>query len=410
MKDCKLIASDLDGTLLRHDMTLSAENAKAIEEFNKLGIIFMASSGRTLHEIPECIRENPNIRYLTYSNGAAVYDKEKGCNILSHEISKENVAKTLDILSAYDVLCVAHLNGKAYHAKDKTSDEILKYYQMNDYYRDIILSGEEADDIEKTVRDAEKVESFAMFFHSDKDIDEVSRRLADEVEAITVTSSTAHQLEICSADAGKGAMLSELSDMLGISGEKIIAIGDNLNDTSMFPYAALALCVSNGSCEARELADEIVCSNEEHVADYVLKRHIEAQAQAAEKKTLKSKILTVAASAAILLALILSAVFFGERSSAVKVGYMGHSTASSWSATYAKLDGKLQRTVRTKNDTLKLSIKTSSGSISVQIVDSEDNVLFEKDGIGTEAFEIEIDGRVTVIIEADDHSGSFVIG
>ena len=360
MKDCKLIVSDLDATLLCSDMTLSSENEKAIEEFKRLGILFVPSSGRTLYEIPECVRENPNIRYITYSNGTAIYDKEKGCKIISHEISREDANKTLDILAEYDVLWTLHLDGRAYFDKNKATDEVFKHYNLTDYYRDVVLSGVGVDNIENLAREAESVESFFIFFHSEEEEEEVGKRLASEVASITVTTSIAYEFELCAGDAGKGTALSELSEMLGIPGERIIAIGDSLNDTPMFPYAALALCVSNGSCEARELADEVICSNEEHVADYVLNNYIEAPTPKTEKKPLKKVILKAAAAAAIVIFLIMSVIFFGERSSALKVGYIGNSTPSSWS--------------------------------------------------GTSTFEVKVEGRVRVIIEAEDHKGSFVIG
>ena len=77
MTEYKLIASDLDGTLLKNDMTVSPENEAALAEFNKLGIDFVATSGRTFYEIPECVRENPSIRYVTYSNGTAVFSSSQ---------------------------------------------------------------------------------------------------------------------------------------------------------------------------------------------------------------------------------------------------------------------------------------------------------------------------------------------
>lgn len=410
MKDCKLIVSDLDATLLLSDMTLSDENARAIEEFNKRGILFVASSGRTLYEIPECIRENPNIRYLTYSNGSAVYDKEKGCKIISHEISQKDANKTLDVLSEYDVLWTVHLDGNAYYGKDKSDDAVLKYYRVTDYYRDIILSGNATDNIENLARGADSVEGFFIFFHNDKDEDEVARRLNEEVGNITVTSSVAHEFELCSSEAGKGTALAELSEMLGISGENVIAMGDGDNDTSMFPYARLALCVSNASDSVKELADEVACSNEEHLADFVLKKYIEPAEPATTKSSLKTKILSAVATAAVVISLILAVIFFGDRSSALKMGYKGISMPSSWSATYKKLDGKLRHTMMQKDGTLSFSIKTASGTISVEVVDSDGNTIFDKDNIGTETFDVEIDGWVKVIIEAEDHEGSFVIG
>ena len=410
MKDCKLIVSDLDGTLLLSDMTLSDENAKAIEEFKKRGIIFVPSSGRTFYEIPECVRENPNVRYLTYSNGTAVYDKEKGCKILSHEISREDANKTLDILTDYDVFLTIHLDGKAYYDKAKAEGDFSLHYRINDYYRDIILSGIPTDNLEALTREAESVEGFFVYFNNDEDEREVARRLSEEVESITVTSSVEHEFELCSTAAGKGAALAELSEMFGISGENIIAMGDSANDTSMFPYARLALCVSNASDEVKALADEVACSYEEHLADFVLKKYIEPSEPNTKKPSLKMKIISVAAAAVVVISLILSVIIFGDRSSALKVGYKGISMPSSWSATYKKLDGKLRHSMMQKDGTLSFSIKTTSGNISVEVVDSDGNTIFDKDNIGTETFEVKTDGWVKVIIEAENHEGSFVIG
>lgn len=408
MKDYKLIVSDLDGTLLRRDMTLSKENLEALEKFNELGITFVASSGRTLMEIPECVRENPNIRYITYSNGSAVYDKEKECDIISHRISKETTNRAIDILSDYDVLWGAHIDGRDYYDKDKLSDEIFEYYQVNDYYGRLLREGAHTDDIEALTRETNKNETFIVFFHNDEEIEKATERLR-ELGTLTVTTSVAHELEICSAEAGKGTTLEELSNMLGISGDEIIALGDSANDTSMFPYAALAICASNGSEEAKELADEVGCSCEEHLADYVLKKHINTEPKPEKKMTLRSKLITAIAAAAVVIAVISSIIAFGANS-AKKFFYSEKHTASSWSATYQLLDGKIRRTITPDDDTLSFSIKTESGSISIEILDSEGNTFFDKDDIGTEAFEVKVDGKVRVIIEAEDHKGSFVIG
>ena len=62
----KLLVSDLDGTLLTEDMKISPENAEAIKKITELGIEFSVSSGRTLHEIPLTVRENPYIRVTRY--------------------------------------------------------------------------------------------------------------------------------------------------------------------------------------------------------------------------------------------------------------------------------------------------------------------------------------------------------
>ena len=78
MAKYKMIFSDLDGTLLNNDNQLSAENAAAIRRLNEQGVLFVPSTGRTFGEITPAIAANPDIRYVSYSNGVAVLDKHTG--------------------------------------------------------------------------------------------------------------------------------------------------------------------------------------------------------------------------------------------------------------------------------------------------------------------------------------------
>ena len=71
----KIVASDLDGTLLQYDGRVSAENWRAIEEMGKMGVQFVPASGRSFNEMPDELRESPLIRYYITSDGTTVYDK-----------------------------------------------------------------------------------------------------------------------------------------------------------------------------------------------------------------------------------------------------------------------------------------------------------------------------------------------
>ena len=82
MQNFEMIVSDLDGTLLGSDMNLSEKNRIAIEKLCDMGIEFVPSSGRTLYQIPSEIRENPNFRYIIYSNGTAIHDVKAGKDIV----------------------------------------------------------------------------------------------------------------------------------------------------------------------------------------------------------------------------------------------------------------------------------------------------------------------------------------
>lgn len=269
MSNFKLIVSDLDGTLLNEKMETGEKNDAAIRAFSQRGILFVPSSGRTYYEIPECVRDNPDIRYVIYSNGTSVYDKEKEKLILSNEISEAAAQKVIAISKKYDVYLSAHFNGRA-HVPNIFGKENMEHYNINEYYQNILSDGECYGDISALEKRGGRIESFVLFFHDDAELSRCCEELSG-IPEILVTASVAHNLELVSACAGKGSALTALADSLGINKEEIIAIGDSTNDVSMFRAAGLSLCAANAGEETKKHADAVICSNEDGVADYVLK-------------------------------------------------------------------------------------------------------------------------------------------
>lgn len=72
----KLIASDLDGTLLTDKKELSPGTRKALDMAAAQGIYIVPATGRSFESVPEMIREYPGVKYLITANGGAVYSAE----------------------------------------------------------------------------------------------------------------------------------------------------------------------------------------------------------------------------------------------------------------------------------------------------------------------------------------------
>lgn len=129
------------------------------------------------------------------------------------------------------------------------------------------------------------------------------------------------------------------------------------------------------------------------------------------KYKLKSKasilIILIIVAATVLIAVKLGG--FSSTRSAVRIGYFGSEGRSSWSGNYAMLDGIMQKTIYPRGDILNLSVKTESGTISIEIKNADGDILFQENQIGTQTFEIQVTGKVTVRIEAEKHKGSFDI-
>ncbi len=271
MKQYKLIASDLDGTLLNSKMQVSKENAAAITEMRERGIYFVPATGRTLDEMDPAIRDHPAFRYIIYSDGAGIWDKEsdqKDLLCMDRELNR----RIFDILADYEYFGLIHYDGVAYVDADRM-DRML-YYQMNEYYTTMIPQDcRPIKDYERFLLEKDELELFFLFFHSDEKLLECRARI-DQLEGVQTASSAQHSFEIVSDRAGKGGALLALAKRLGVDPSLTIAVGDGTNDCSMIRDAALGLAMENACDELKEMADAVACNNDQHIAQYILENYI----------------------------------------------------------------------------------------------------------------------------------------
>ena len=103
-KDIRLIAFDLDGTLLNSDKVLTPRNREALERAAEKGILIVPTTGRLFKGIPSEIRQFPFLRYAVTINGAAVFDTETGDNLYRAEIPPEKAIEIMTYLDQFPVI------------------------------------------------------------------------------------------------------------------------------------------------------------------------------------------------------------------------------------------------------------------------------------------------------------------
>ena len=270
----KIVASDLDGTLLNKEQNVSEENFRAISEMKRLGVEFVPTTGRAMNELELSLINSPDIRYIITSNGAVVFDKKLGKQILTRYIPKDAVRIILESIRPYNVFFVVHEGGKTYFDKNKYNSEFLNICGVGKYYGYIIGKyAEGIEDFESFLLSSCEVELMCLFF----ELDEGTRscnQILENCGKLCAASPRANYLEIYSSDAGKGDTLVAFANMLGVDIADVIAVGDSDNDSTMIEKAGLGLAVAN-SCDAlKELADQTICDHSEHVAKYVLENFI----------------------------------------------------------------------------------------------------------------------------------------
>lgn len=268
-----LIAVDIDGTLLNNSSQLSPENLAAIERLSKAGITVAPVTGRTYYEIPEAVRNCEYIRYFVYSNGSCIFDKERG-TVYSSTVPAKTARAVFALLDSYETYTEIYSGCYPYADQSKMNDERLSYYNIPPTFRKIIAkSRKPVENFDSSLANGSlKPELINAFFRDEGERAECFEKLRKLFPELEIVSSLGNNIEIMNAETNKGTGALKLCELMGISTDEIIAIGDSDNDIRLFEVAARRCAVSNARESLKAVATDIICSNNEHVIDYVEKK------------------------------------------------------------------------------------------------------------------------------------------
>ena len=269
----KIVASDLDGTLLNSQGRVSEENWRAIEEMGKRGVHFVPATGRAFQEMPEELLESSLIRYYITSDGTSVYDKKTDT---THELAMPRALtnRVLDKLYQYPFCMMVHADTRSYVDAKTHNEADYKRCNMDREWIDFSFAMEEVlPDLKTFTYEHESIQSLVPFFEDLADLRECQAYFERDPELI-VAQSYPYNLEIFSSKAGKGNALMLLADILGVDHAATIAVGDSTNDYTMVKDAGLGLAMENAVPELKAVADEVICHHDEHSAKYILEHYI----------------------------------------------------------------------------------------------------------------------------------------
>lgn len=269
-KVIRYIASDLDGTLISSDNEVSEENLDAIDRMHNAGVRFIVLTGRTLYEVPLELRHNDSIDYIIYSNGVGIWDRKRGL-LKNNFIDDEKAKKVFEILSEYETFTEIYSGGRPYVDASKFDSEHFLYYKIDKgFIPEMNKSRVKIPNLRKIIDDSnDKVEMFDVFFRYEKERQECLKRLKNDFDDLFVTSSMSNNLEIVRAGNSKGNTLIEFCNKMGIDIKSVTVLGDSKNDISAFETDAKGYAVANACDELKNLADKVICSNDENVMRFM---------------------------------------------------------------------------------------------------------------------------------------------
>ena len=271
MSAYKLIASDLDGTLLDPQGNISTENLNAIHALTGNGIHFVPCTGRTLCELPPAVLTSPDIRYVIYSNGTVTLDRHTGERLL-FTVPDDLAAKAYDIILRYDVH-IALRAGELYADVQDNTPEGYSHYNMYYTHVDVLQKFSTGiTDFRKKLCGVKNVEVISLFFQCMEELrlcSDALRRLG----GLHVAEPLPFNLEIFREDAGKGTALLALAKHLDIDIRDTIGVGDSGNDIALLQTADLGLAVANATDSLKAVCDEVICANTEDAIVYIANKY-----------------------------------------------------------------------------------------------------------------------------------------
>lgn len=263
----KLIAIDMDGTLLRNDKTISKENFDAIQNARKNNVKVVLATGRPVKGIERYLKELDLVgedEYAVTFNGALVQTTDG-----EHIISK-TLLTLEDLHYLYNLSKELKVNIHAHTSEECITPKSSKYSLLEAELNSIPLKEVDFDHIDNNTTIAK-----VMFIDDEEILDRVIQSLPQEIyEKYTVMRSMPYFLEFLNKESNKGTGVKLLSEKLGINQDEIICAGDADNDKHMIEYAGLGVAMGNADDKIKELANFVTKSNEDNGIAYVIDKFI----------------------------------------------------------------------------------------------------------------------------------------
>lgn len=270
----KLIAADMDGTLIGRNHEIPKENIEAIKAAQKKGIKFAIATGRAYCDVEPFLRKYDLQCDCVVLNGAEYRDVNG--DIVEHTyIEKSRVVEILDTMKSKDISIEIYTDDGFYttntkeetlegmvkrshtfHPELKDEEEIIEYAKNNPHFKNMHY----ITDINEFIKKDNNVAKFISFAQSEEIINKL-RKKVEALKGLAVSGSFATNIEVNHIDAEKGKILAKVAQKLNIRKDEVVVLGDGLNDYSMFKEFENSFAMDNAVEEIKEVAKYITDTN-----------------------------------------------------------------------------------------------------------------------------------------------------
>ncbi|PFN03488.1 MULTISPECIES: Cof-type HAD-IIB family hydrolase [Bacillus cereus group] len=281
----KLVAIDLDGTLLSANKIISKENAEAIRKCQEQGHVVTICTGRSIVDIERLLLEANLQCPIIAENGALIYTDQK--MMKRYPIPNAQALEIVEYLERNRMYYQLYTDRGVYvpaYGEESVNYEIewlkKKNSDMNQEEIDRIAAlylehtaFHVAESCKSIVEEEVYVHKLLPFSYDIEKLQKLKMHFEHNI-GLAITASYWHNVEINHRDAQKGNGLYTLAEYLNIPVGNTIAIGDGLNDISMMEKANISIAMGNAVDEIKQICHYETLSNEEHGVAHALYQYV----------------------------------------------------------------------------------------------------------------------------------------
>lgn len=272
----KLIATDLDGTLLDGFGKLTPKSLSVMQACEERGIHFVMASGRLFEGIRLLARKANLHSPIISSNGGRVDLTPYGPSIMEDTLPPDLARPVFDILKASGLYIECYSGNAIYRSHPKLSP----FLRSPDDYVPVECIPDEDGFAQRFVDDVDRMEAegmnqaykFAAFSRNPEELNAIIRKL--QGLPVTINSSFPFNIEIMEAGHGKGRAIRFLQEYYQLEKEEIMTFGDSTNDLEMMLASGVPVAMGNALEEVKKAASIIAPPNTEDGEAQIIEQYV----------------------------------------------------------------------------------------------------------------------------------------
>jgi Cof subfamily protein (haloacid dehalogenase superfamily) len=270
--DYRLLAVDMDGTLLNQKSEVEPTTAQAVRAAVEAGIYVVLASGRAPRHMLDVHRQLALDTPIVAFNGALVYDAGRQ-QVIHHEpIDLDVVRGIAHMLKEHDPAINLHVETQE-GIVDRWSVEAVDERLLDSLMRWQVEPPHSVGEVQQLLSDEATRVSKLWFYAPEDTMAAIKRRMATEfADRIATLAFDDVTLTILSSGVSKASAVAWVAERYGVGQAEVVAIGDDLNDVPMLGWAGLGIAMGNAKPAARAVARETTASNAEHGVAQAIRR------------------------------------------------------------------------------------------------------------------------------------------